>query len=219
MFDLPNLIQTVGYLGLFGIVFAESGLFIGFFLPGDSLLFTAGFLAAQGHLDLMLAMLVIFVGAVLGDNFGYAFGRNIGPGLFNREKSLLFHKSYLARAQHFYAQHGGKAIILARFIPVIRTFAPILAGVGKMNYGQFIAYNLVGGLLWSISIPLLGFYLGTVIPDIDRYLVPAILVIIAFSLLPSLIHVLKDPHHRRQLATWFQGWTKNKQRKVRKEQP
>ena len=143
--NLIELIKTVGYLGVFGIVFAESGLFIGFFLPGDSLLFTAGLLASQGYLNIATLLLVVFVGAVLGDNFGYAFGKTVGPKLFRRENSILFHKKNLIRAHNFYKQYGPMTIILARFIPVVRTFAPIVAGIGQMQYKTFVFYNIFGG--------------------------------------------------------------------------
>src|SRR5680860_860020 len=167
---LTILIKTVGYFGLFGIIFAESGLFLGFFLPGDSLIFTAGVLASQGFLNIWTLITILFLGAVLGDNFGYSFGRQIGPKIFKREDSILFHKKNLDRANDFYLKHGAKALILARFMPVIRTFAPILAGVGMMQYRKFFIYNLIGGALWTISIPLIGYFLGQVIPNIDKYL-------------------------------------------------
>ena len=139
--DLISLIKTAGYLGLFFIVFAESGLFIGFFLPGDSLLFTAGFLASQGYLNIWILAPLMFVAAVLGDNFGYAFGKKVGPALFNKEDSFLFHKDHLVKANDFYAKHGPKTIVMARFLPIVRTFAPILAGVGKMEYKTFNSDN------------------------------------------------------------------------------
>lgn len=201
--DLIELIRAVGYLGLFGIVFAESGLFIGFFFPGDSLLFTAGFLASQGFLDIWFLLGVTFVAAVLGDNVGYAFGARVGPRLFKREDSFFFHKNHLERARLFYATHGGKAIILARFMPIVRTFAPILAGVGKMHYPTFIAFNLIGGFLWAIGITLLGYFLGSVIPGVDRYLLPIILLIIFLSILPGIIHVIKNKEHRDHLKKSF----------------
>ncbi|MBI4175459.1 DedA family protein [Candidatus Berkelbacteria bacterium] len=199
MFDLITLIKTVGYVGLFGIVFAESGLFIGFFLPGDSLLFTAGFLAAQGYLSLPPVIVVCFLGAVLGDNFGYAFGKKVGPAIFRRDDSVLFHKDQLATAHAYYQRYGGKTIILARFLPVVRTFVPILAGVGDMHYPTFVIYNVVGGLLWAVGLPVLGFYLGNLIPNIDRYLVPIVASIIIISALPTSIHLLKEYQHRQNV--------------------
>jgi len=186
------LIQTVGYLGILGIVFAESGLFVGFFLPGDSLLFTAGFLASQGYLNLPLLILVTLVGAIAGDNFGYTFGRKVGPRIFKKENSILFHKEHLERAKRFYEAHGKKTIILARFMPVIRTFAPILAGVGRMEYKTFFAYNVIGGILWGAGLTSLGYFLGNVVPNIDKYLLPIIAFIIIASVAPPVIHVLKE---------------------------
>ena len=161
MFDLTTFIQAIGYLGIFAIAFAESGLFIGFFLPGDTLLFTSGFLASQGLLHYWPLLGLTFLAAVLGDSFGYAFGRKVGPAIFKKEDSIIFHKSHLERAENFYKKHGGKTIILARFMPVVRTFAPILAGVGKMRYGSFLFYNLVGGGVWSASLKKLVFFVIT----------------------------------------------------------
>ncbi len=191
-FDLVSLIKTAGYLGLFGIIFAESGLLIGFFLPGDSLLFTAGFLASQGVLNVWLLVPLTFIAAVLGDNFGYAFGRRVGPAIFRKENSLFFRKEYLERARIFYEVHGGKTLILARFLPVIRTFAPILAGVGGMRYRAFLFYNFLGAVLWAIGLTLLGFYLGNFIPGVDRYFIPIVLAIIIFSSLPGLVHLFRN---------------------------
>lgn len=198
-FDLAVLVKTVGILGLFGIVFAESGLLVGFFLPGDSLLFTAGFLASQGFLDIRLLMAVCFAGAVLGDSFGYGFGYRVGPKIFTREDSVLFHKKHLERAAFFYERYGPAAIVLARFMPIIRTFAPILAGVGKMRYRTFLSYNLIGGFLWGIGMPLLGYFLGSVIPDPDRYLIPLVIAIIILSFLPPVIHVLRRKDERERI--------------------
>lgn len=199
MFDLISLIKTAGYLGLFGIVFAESGLLIGFFLPGDSLLFTAGFLASQGFLNIWYLMPLLFIGAVLGDNVGYAFGYKVGPMLFAREESIFFHKDHLERARIFYEKYGKKAIVIARFMPGIRTFAPILAGVGKMHYPTFMTFNLIGGFLWGVGMPLLGYFLGNTIPGVDKYLLPIVLLIIFLSLLPSIIHIWKNDDERNRI--------------------
>lgn len=196
MFDIESLIRATGYLGLFAIVFAESGLLIGLFLPGDSLLFTAGFLASQGFLNIFPLIVAVFVASVVGVSIGYSIGRRFGPSLFKREKSLFFNKDYIRRSQAFYEQHGGKTIILARFVPIVRTLAPLLAGVGKMNYPTFLFYNVVGGLLWSVGLTLLGYYLGRSIPNVDHYLLPIIGIIIVISLLPSAIHYLRA--RRRQ---------------------
>ena len=197
--DLIALVKAVGYIGLFLIIFAESGLFVGFFLPGDSLLFTAGFLASQEYLHIVPLVLLTFAAAILGDNFGYAFGKKVGPAIFNKEDSLLFHKDHLERASKFYEKYGGKTIILARFMPIVRTFAPILAGVGKMKYGEFFLYNFIGGLLWGLGTPLLGYFLGSTIPNIDKYLVPIVLFIIIASMLPPVWHFMKEKHHRDEV--------------------
>lgn len=205
LFDLVSLIKAAGYLGLFGIVFAESGLLIGFFLPGDSLLFTAGFLASQEYLDIVLLISVCFGGAVLGDSFGYYFGRKAGPKVFTRDDSWLFHKDHVARAKIFYEKHGGKTVILARFLPVIRTFAPILAGVGKMHYPTFLFYNITGAILWAIGVTLLGYFLGQTVPNIDKFLIPIIIFIIMLSFLPTLIHIIKRKEHRRQVMAFLKN--------------
>lgn len=190
--DLVALIKWAGYIGIFVIIFAECGVLLGIFLPGDSLLFTAGFLASQGHLNLALLIVICFAGAVLGDNFGYAFGRRAGPAIFKKEDSFFFHKKHLERAARFYDAHGGKTVILARFMPVIRTFAPILAGVGRMNYKVFIIYNLIGGALWAIGLTALGYFLGSTIPGVDKYLFPIVLLIIIVSMLPGIIASLRS---------------------------
>jgi len=203
MFELIPLIKAAGYIGIFGIVFAESGLFVGFFLPGDSLLFTAGFLASQGFLQIAALSAVCFAGAVLGDSFGYAFGRKVGPMIFKKEDSLLFHKDHLLRAEQYYNRYGAKTIILARFMPIVRTFAPILAGVGRMHYGEFLAFNVIGGALWALGLPLVGYYLGSAIPNVDRYLLPIVGGIIFLSILPIIVHIIRDPAHRANLIQAF----------------
>lgn len=208
MFDLIPLIKAAGYLGIFGIVFAESGLFIGFFLPGDSLVFTAGFLASQGFLNIWDLAFLIFIGAVIGDSFGYAFGKKVGPMIFKKEDSFLFHKDNLNKARFFYEKYGGKAVILARFMPGIRTFAPILAGVGKMKYSKFLAFNIIGGALWGGGLTLFGYYLGNVVPNIDRYIVLIVLLIIFISISPMIVHIFKDKNTRDRILNNFRS--KNK---------
>ncbi len=198
LFDLVPLIKTAGYLGVFFIVFAESGLFIGFFLPGDSLLFTAGFLASQGYLNIWILATLAFVGAVLGDSVGYAFGKRMGPKIFTREDSIFFHKDHIMRAEKFYEAHGPKTIVLARFMPIVRTFAPIVAGIGHMRYRTFIFYNVIGGALWGIGLPFLGYLLGNTIPNIDRFLIPIIIGIIIVSALPPAWHVFREYRASKQ---------------------
>lgn len=190
--NLPQLIQSIGYLGIWSIVFAESGLLIGFFLPGDSLLFTAGFLASQSLLNIWLLLPITFLCAVLGDNVGYLTGKHVGRRLFNKEDSLFFHRNHLIKAQTFYDKYGGKTIILARFMPIVRTFAPIVAGMGNMRYRTFLTYNIVGGFLWTVGLLLLGYFLGQMIPDVDHYLLPIIAVIVVVSIAPSLWHLYQE---------------------------
>lgn len=197
--DLGSFIRAVGLLGIFAIVFAESGVLIGLFLPGDSLLFTAGVLASQGYLEIGALLILSFLGAVLGDNVGYIFGKKVGPRIFTKESSFFFHKDQLERARQFYEKHGGKALILARFMPVIRTFAPILAGVGRMNYPTFFFYNVLGGLIWSTGLTSLGYWLGNMIPNVDRYIIPLVLAIIFVSILPGLLQLMRSGEKR----DWF----------------
>jgi membrane-associated protein len=197
--DLPTLVRTIGYLGVAGIVFAESGLLVGFFLPGDSLLFTAGLLASQGYFSYPLLAFVVFISAILGDAVGYAFGRRVGPKIFSRKGSLFFDPEHLNRATAFYERHGGKAIILARFMPFIRTFAPIVAGIGQMHYGRFVIFNVIGALCWAVGISFLGYFLGETIPGVDQYLLPIIAAIIIASVSPALIHILRNPVERKRV--------------------
>jgi membrane-associated protein len=199
--DPQQLIRSFGTIGLFLIIFAESGLLIGFFLPGDSLLFTAGLFAARGDLNIAVILVGCFVAAVLGDQVGYAFGRKVGPSIFSKPNSKLFKQEYVQRADQFFEEHGPKTILLARFVPVVRTFAPILAGVGSMKYRTFLVYNLIGGFVWAIGVTSLGYLLGDQIGEdnIDKYLLPIIFVIIVISVLPAVFEVLR--HRRKAKAT------------------
>lgn len=196
-FDLVNLIETFGYLGLFSIVFAESGLFFGFFLPGDSLLLTAGLLAAKGALNIYILLPLLFVAAVLGDQVGYWFGYKTGPRIFNREESLLFRRRNLLKARAFYEKHGGKTIVLARFMPFIRTFAPIVAGAVEMEYRRFVMFNVLGALVWAVGVTLAGYTLGQILPAevIERYFLIVIAIVIVVSALPAMIHVWQESRH------------------------
>lgn len=189
--DLVSLIETIGYIGVFSIVFAETGLFLGFFFPGDSLLFVSGFLASQDIFSLPLLITGVFLAAVIGNLFGYEFGKRVGPKLFSREDSLIFKKAHALKAQAFYDKHGPKTIVLARFMPIVRTFAPIVAGIANMRYRTFFIYNLVGALLWTLGLVLMGYTLGSVI-DVDRYLLPIIVLIVFLSFLPGIIGYLKE---------------------------
>lgn len=201
-FDLQELIKSVGYVGLFGIVFAESGLFFGFFLPGDSLLVTAGLLATQGFFDIAVLILLLTMAAIMGDSVGYWTGKKFGRALFKKEKSLFFDKKHLERANSFFDKHGGKALILARFVPIVRTFAPIAAGAGEMHYRKFLAFNVIGAILWACGMLLIGYFLGSIIPDVDKYLIPVIFIIIFISLIPALLEGYKS-HKGRVFAKFM----------------
>ncbi len=197
---LNTLNQTSPFIGhalIWGIIFAESGLLIGFFLPGDSLLFTCGFLASQNFLSLPWLVMGCFAGAVLGDNVGYATGSRYGRRLFQRENSRFFKKEYLESAQSFYEKHGKMAIVLARFTPIVRTFAPIVAGIGAMNYRTFLFYNVMGGFFWTFGLLVAGYYLGKLIPDVDKYLLPITLGVIVLSFLPSVFHIYQERKAKR----------------------
>lgn len=191
-FNLKHLILTTGYAGIFAMIFAESGLLIGFFFPGDSLMITAGLLASQGYLKIAFLLIGGSLSAILGDSVGYWFGKKTGPKIFKREDSLLFHKKNIIRANAFYKKHGGKTIILARFMPFIRTFAPVVAGVGTMKYRYFLFYNIFGGILWIFSTSLGGYWLGTAIPNIEKYFLLIIAAVILVSASPGLYHFWKD---------------------------
>jgi membrane-associated protein len=203
--DPQELISRGGYLLIFGIVFAESGLLIGFFLPGDSLLFTAGMFAAGAFAEqlpnvdfnIWILMLGIFVAAVVGDQVGYLFGRKVGPSIFSRPDSRLFKHENVEKAQGFFDRHGPKAIVLARFVPIVRTFCPVVAGVGRMEYSTFVRYNVLGGFLWGIGVTALGYFLGTRQIVQDNFEI-AILAVVAVSVLPIVVEVLRSRRHRSE---------------------
>ena len=192
LYDVQAIIRWGGILMLVAIVFAETGLLVGFFLPGDSLLVTAGVFAAHGDLDIRLLLTVVTAAAIVGDQVGYWFGYRTGPRIFRREDSLFFKRAHLIRAQRFYEKHGGKTIILARFMPIVRTFAPIVAGVGQMEYRRFVGFNVIGGFLWVWSMALLGYSVGNLVPDIDRHIHIVIAVVIFLSILPGIIEFLRS---------------------------
>jgi len=192
--NLEELIKWGGLTVLIIIVFAETGLLIGFFLPGDSLLITSGLIAAQGYFDIYVLNVSLILAAIIGDQVGYVFGRKTGPKLFNREKSLLFDKDHLIKAKHFYEKYGGRAIIYARFVPFARTFAPIVAGIGQMDYRKFISFNIFGGILWVASMTLLGYFFGN-IPFIKKNFEYVIIGVILLSVMPVVFGYLS---HRKE---------------------
>ncbi len=189
--DPKPLIEAFGTIGILAIVFAESGLLFGFFLPGDSLLFTAGLLASQGQLNFPVLLVGCFAAAVIGDQVGYYIGRRSGPAIFRRPDSRFFHKKNVDRAKDYFEKHGPKTIVLARFIPVVRTFTPVVAGVAQMEYRRFVTYNVVGGFLWAVGLTSLGYVLGNSIPDIDKYLLPIIFLIVGVSFVPVFLELWK----------------------------
>jgi membrane-associated protein len=203
--DPRDLLESFGpwaTIGLFLIIFAETGLLIGFFLPGDSLLFTAGILASQGNLNIVVIALGCFLAAVIGDQVGYTIGHRAGPTLFRRPDSRIFKQKYVDRTKEFFEKHGPKTILLARFVPIVRTFAPVLAGVGEMNRRTFTTYNVVGGFVWGVGVTVAGYILGEAIgSDIDKYLLPIIALIIVLSILPPAIEMLKERRRNRGDAT------------------
>jgi membrane-associated protein len=197
--SLEELITWGGYVVLVAIVFAETGLLIGFFLPGDSLLLVAGLFAARGHLDIVLLIVLLSVAAIVGDSVGYWFGKKTGARLFARPDSRWFKREHLLKTQAFYEQHGGKTIVLARYIPFLRTFAPIVAGVAGMEYRRFVAYNIIGGIGWVGSMTLVGYWLGSQFTpqQLDRYLHLIIGGIIFLSILPPILHAVRERRRRR----------------------
>lgn len=181
---LDELIAWAGYAGLTLIIFCETGILAGFFLPGDSLLVTAGFVASQGKLDFWTLNALLITAAILGDSTGYLIGQSVGPKIFNKQDSFFFKKEYLEKTHQFFEKHGGKTIILARFVPIVRTFAPTVAGVGRMSYKKFLTYNAVGGVLWVFGMTFIGYFLGRVVPGIDKHIHIVILIVIFVSFLP-----------------------------------
>ncbi len=211
MFDIETLIRTFGLLGIGGIVFAESGLLVGFFLPGDTLLLFSGFFAAQGDLPLGWLLLVIVSAAIVGDNVGYSIGRRTGHRVFKKEDGIFFHQDHIMRAEKFYEKHGGKTIILARFIPVVRTFAPLVAGVGKMPRRRFMAFNVVGALLWGVGVTLIGYFLGGYFdPDtVEHYILPVMLLVTVGTFGPATYHLLKEKETRQAITSRIKLFVRN----------
>lgn len=205
IYDVRSLVMWAGYLGLAIIIFTETGLLAGFFLPGDSLLVTAGLFAAtndpvsgEPFLNIVYLNLSLIPSAILGDATGYWIGSKAGPRLFKKEKSFFFRKDYLIKTQEFYEKHGGITIIIARFMPIIRTFAPTVAGIAKMKYSKFAQFNIFGGILWVLSMTLLGFYLGRLIPGVEKHIDKVIIVIVFLSILPGIIKYLKHKFGKKK---------------------
>ena len=188
-FEIIPLIEAIGLIGIFLFIFAESGLFFGFFLPGDSLLFTAGILASSGYFNIWFLFFGSFVCAILGDSFGYYFGKKTGPKIFSKPDSFFWNKNNIEKTNIFYKKHGDKTITLARFVPIVRTFAPIMAGVGNMRYKTFLFWNVLGGVLWTGAMSLGGYFLGSSIKNIDKFILPIVFLIIIISVVPILLQI------------------------------
>ncbi len=191
IYDVKSLVMWAGYVGLFAIIFAETGLLVGFFFPGDSLLVSAGLFASTGDLNIFFLNLLLIPAAILGNSAGYWIGYKSGPRLFRREQSLLFRKDYLIKTKEFYDKHGGSTIIITRFMPFFRTFAPIVAGLGQMKYSRFLNYNIISAVLWILSMTLIGFFLGRSIPNVDQHIEKVIVIIVFLSLLPAIVKYIK----------------------------
>jgi membrane-associated protein len=196
MIEIIPFIQAAGYLGIAVVVFTESGLLIGMFLPGDSLLFTAGFLASQGYLHILPLAVTAFIGAVMGDNVGYWLGKKFGRSIFSKQGSFLLDPARIIAAERFYKKHGAKTIVLARFMPIVRTIAPVLAGVGSMHWRTFVFFNVIGALVWGVGLSLAGYILGAQVPGADHYILPIVITIVVVSAAPGLWHFFKDHRNR-----------------------
>jgi membrane-associated protein len=196
IYDVELLVRVGGLAGLTAIVFVETGLLVGFFLPGDSLLVTAGLFAARGDLEVVPMIVVLSIAAIVGDTVGYNIGARAGPKLFTRPDSLLFNRKHLITTKEFYERHGPFTIVIARFIPILRTFAPVVAGVGAMEYKRFIVYNVAGGIGWVVTTVLGGYFLGQMVPNIHDHIHKVIAVVIVLSLLPAIIKVTKEKFKR-----------------------
>ena len=198
--DVQGLVQTFGYVGLAIIVFTETGLMIGFFLPGDSLLVTAGLFAAKGDLDIVFLNILLMTCAIAGDATGYYIGKKLGPALFRKEYSFFFKKKHLIATHEFYERHGGKTIIIARFVPIIRTFAPVVAGMADMSYRRFALFNIVGGIGWVFSMTMVGYTLIKIFPQAEKHIHIIIVVVIFLSILPGIIEILRAKLRGRKSA-------------------
>ncbi len=199
MFDVTHLITTGGLLLIALIIFGESGMMVGFFFPGDTLLFSAGILAAGGKLNIITVLLTIAAAAIIGDNVGYHIGRKLGPRLFNKPDGVVFRKEHIDRATAFYEKYGSKTMLIAHFVPVVRAFVPVTAGAARMPYKQFVFFDAIGDIAWTLALTLLGYYVGSRIPGIEKYIDPALILIVIIFVGPALWHVLRDPKIRGAL--------------------
>lgn len=197
--DVSGLIQSGGLLVIVLIVYLESGMMVGFFLPGDTLLLSAGVLAAQGQFPIELTIILIALAAILGDNTGYAIGRAMGKRIFRKKDGIIFRQEYVTKAERFYEKHGAKTLLIAHFVPIVRSFAPLVAGVAKMNRLHFIIFDTIGATAWAVSVTLLGYWFGSKIPNLQSYIFPVILVIMVISFAPMIWHIVKDRETRLKI--------------------
>ena len=200
MFDVTHMLQAGGLLLIGLVIFGESGMMIGFFFPGDTLLFSAGILAAAGKLSLASVLATIAIAAILGDNTGYHIGNKLGRRLFKKPDSVLFRKEHIDRAEAFYEKHGSKTMLVAHFIPVIRAFVPLTAGAAKMPYTQFVIFDAIGDIAWTVLITLLGYFIGSKIPGIEKLLDPLLIAVVVIFLTPTIWHVARDPKIRAAIT-------------------
>jgi len=203
MFNVTQIIESGGLLLIALIIFAESGMMVGFFFPGDTLLFSAGILAAAGRLPLVEAVCVIAAAAILGDNVGYHIGKHFGRRLFTKPDSIIFRKEYIERAERFYEKYGSKTMLLAHFVPVVRTFVPVTAGAGNMPLKKYMLYDAIGDIAWALLVTLAGYFIGSRIPGIENYIDPILILIVVVSLGPTLYHIARDPKIRSALKRGF----------------
>ena len=201
MFNVSHIIQSGGLFLLGGFLFAEVGLFLGFFLPGDTLVIAAGVYAKQGKLSIASVLLVSAVAAIAGDSLGYYIGRRLGPSVFNKKDSILFRPDHISQANRFFEKYGAKTLLVSHFIAIVRSFVPLLAGVGDMPYKKFLAYNITGDIIWALTVGLLGYYVGSRIPNIDKYIITGLAFVIVITLLPTLYHLVKIQLRKRNTAT------------------
>lgn len=203
MFDVVHLIEAGGLLVIALIIFAESGMMVGFLFPGDTLLLSAGVLAAGGKLSLPLVIAVIAAAAILGDNCGYHIGKHFGRRLFRKPDGIIFRHEYIMRAEAFYEKYGSKTMLLAHFVPIVRTFAPVTAGAGNMPAPKFMLFDAIGDIAWAIALTLFGYFVGSRIPGIDRYIEPVLILVVLVFLAPTLYHIVRDPKIRQWLSRLF----------------
>lgn len=217
MFDVTHIVQSGGLLIIALIVFAESGMMVGFFLPGDTLLISAGILAATGQLPLALTICVIAAAAIAGDNVGYHIGRKLGPKLFTKDDSIIFRHDYIMRAEAFYEKYGTKTMLAAHFFPIVRTFAPVTAGAGKMDYKQFVLFDAIGDIAWAVSITLIGYIFGRKVPHLADYIEYVLIGIMAVTIIPTVYHIATDKKIRARFRAWRANRAKSQVKSTEKK--